>query len=127
MDEVVPPALRTLEAQLNSVRFLAGVAEGRWTILKSAWPNYYVRVTGKDPDSGRNFSHDFHLECKGYPEPGPFVERWAFADNAQSGSRPAPPKTGSPGFIDAMKDWDPVPGTHGGIYRPVSCGIMNAG
>jgi hypothetical protein len=76
---------------------------------------------------GGYFSHDFHLECKGYPEPGPFVERWAFADNAQSGSRPAPPKTGSPGFIDAMKDWDPVPGTHGGIYRPVSCGIMNAG
>ena len=30
MDAVVPPALRTLEAQLNSVRFLAGVAEGRW-------------------------------------------------------------------------------------------------
>lgn len=117
MDEVLPPALRTVEAQLNSVRFLASAADGRWTILKSAWPHYYVRVTGKDPDSGHTFSHDFHLECQGYPDPGPFVERWAFADNAQGGSRPPPPRVGSPGFIDAMKDWDAAPGTHGGIYR----------
>lgn len=109
---IVPPARATLETQLQSVRFLAGAEAGRWEVLRLQWPFLYVRVTGKDPESGRTFAHDFQLECNGYPDPGPQVERWVFADNATCGHRPpAPTGPGSPGFIDAMKEWN------GGMYR----------
>ena len=116
-EEIVPPAKRTLEAHLNSVRFLSGVEQGRWAILKRNWPDLYVRVTGRDLESGRTFSHDFHLECGGYPDPGPFVERWEFAENGSFGAKPPAPPAGSPGFIDAMKEWSPTPSVPGGIYR----------
>lgn len=113
-EEMIPPASRALEAQLNSVRFLAGVDAGRWELLLLEWPHFYVRVTGRDPDTGRTFACDFHLECTGFPDPGPLVERWSYADDAAHGSRPpAPSPQGSPGFIDAMKDWPPGRG----IYR----------
>lgn len=110
------PAQRAVEARLNSVRFLCGVEEGRWSALHLAWPHLIVRVNGRDPGSSTGFSHDFRFECAGYPDPGPFVERWTYADAPPCGSRPAPPAAGSPGFIDAMKDWGDNNG-HGGIYR----------
>ena len=110
-EEMASPARQTLEAQLNSVRYLAGVENGRWQTLLFAWPHLYVRVVGKDPDTGKTFEHDFHLECDGIPDPGPFVERWTYTDNATHGVRPAAPTTGSPGFIEALKEWG------GGIYR----------
>jgi hypothetical protein len=113
-DEIVPPARRNLEAQLNSVRFLVGDDAGRWELLLLKWPDVYVRVNGRDPDTGQTFTHDFHLECTGFPDPGPLVERWSYADDATHGTRPPLPSApGSPGFIDAMKDWPPS----SGIYR----------
>jgi hypothetical protein len=111
-------ARQTLEAQLDSVRFVEGVERARWTILRYAWPHLYVRVTAAA--TGTTFSQDFHLECEGYPDPGPFVERWAFADTPTAGERPAlaQPPIGSPGFVDALKDWhESTPSMHGGIYR----------
>lgn len=110
------PAQRTLEAHCNAVRFLAAVEDGRWVVLTSEWPHLFVRVTGRDLEMSRTFSQDFRLECLGYPDPGPFVERWSFADTAPYGIRPAPPQQGSPGFVDALKDWGDN-NQHGGIYR----------
>jgi hypothetical protein len=110
-EEIASPAQRTLETQFNCVRFLSGVEDGRWELQRLAWPHVYVRVTGRDPDSGRTFSHDFHLECAGFPDPGPFVERWSHENNATHGGLPAAPATGAPGFVEAMKEWN------GGIYR----------
>jgi hypothetical protein len=110
-EEIVSPARRTLNAQLNSVRFLAGVEAGRWELLLLEWPHVYVRVSGHDPDTGRSFTHDFHFECTGFPDPGPFVERWSYVENATHGTLPPAPSSGAPGFIEAMKEWS------GGIYR----------
>ncbi|WP_296710708.1 hypothetical protein [Rhodoblastus sp.] len=107
-----------LEAHLESVRFVEGAERGRWKILRYAWPHLFVRVSVTAP--GATFAHDFHLECEGYPDPGPFVERWAFADDTSAGRRPPAPKpdSGSPGFVDALKDWhESNPSVHGGIYR----------
>jgi hypothetical protein len=56
--------------------------------------------------------HDFRLECTGFSDPGPQVDRWSFLDDPTHGSMPSAPTQGSPGFVDAMKHWDP-----GGIYR----------
>ena len=112
-EEIVPPTRRMLETQLNSVRFLAGADAGRWELQLLLCPDVYVRVTGRDPDTGRTFTHDFRLQCTGFPDPGPLVERWSYADNAAHGCVPPPPSApGSPGFIEAMKDWSPGRGAY---------------
>ena len=110
------PSQRTLDAQLRSARFLAGAEAGRWGVLDELYPDLYVRVIGRDYDSGHTHPRDFHLICDDYPDKPPFVERWDFA----SRSRPAPPTEGDPGFIDALKVWSPggtVGPDGGGIYR----------
>jgi hypothetical protein len=111
-DESLRPDHITLEEDLRSAKFLAGVDEGRWLVLAKVLPDLYVRVRGRDPETKVAFEHDFHLRCDCYPEVGPFVERWDYALNC----RPAAPSIGSPGFVDAMKDWGEA-AAHGGIYR----------
>ncbi|TIL96287.1 MAG: hypothetical protein E5Y73_01895 [Mesorhizobium sp.] len=111
----ITPAQKTLVNQLNSVRFLAGVDEGRWEILAVAWPYLFVRIrvaTGQ----AEVFTHDFRLECTGFPDPGPYVERWTYADDPQNGTRPAAPSAGAPGFVEALKAWGDG-NSDGGIYR----------
>jgi hypothetical protein len=107
------PDRKTYESHLCAFRFMVGIDQGRWVVLKSEFPNLYIRVIGKDDDSGITFTQDFHLVCDGYPYPGPFVERWDFDANC----RPSPVAHGSPGFVDALKDWSESGGIHGGIYR----------
>lgn len=102
------PDRLTLDEHLQSTRFLAGVEEGRWEVLDYQFPQLVVRVTGTDLTGQTTFAHDFRLVCDDFPEQGPFVERWNFKD----GALPPPPKEGSPGWVDAMKQWGP-----GGIYR----------
>ncbi len=111
------PSRRTVEAQLSSVRFVSAIERGRWSVLLMDWPSVYVRVTAADIDTGKTFSHDFRVQCDGFPEPGPFVERWSFAEDDTHGLRPPRSLEGAPGYIDAMKDWAETPGVHGGIYR----------
>ena len=106
------PACRTLIAQLNAVRFVSGVEEGRWRVLEMDFPHLYVEVTVARPDMPVNTKAEFHLICDGYPNPGPFVEAWS----CESKARPTPPSVGAPGYVDAMKDWQEG-GQHGGIYR----------
>lgn len=115
-EEILPPDQRRLEAHLNSPRFLAGVEEGRWSILHQKFPHVYVRVTGRDFESGHTETHDFHFTCENYPDTGPFVERWDFEAKA----RPPAPSVGDPGFVDALKNWSPgvpIDNEGGGIYR----------
>lgn len=111
-DEGWPPDRVTLESHLRAARFLAGVDESRWALQENAFPDLYVRVEGRDPETGVTVKQDFHLMCDNYPEIGPFVERW---DHGQR-CRPPAPTEGSPGFVDALKDWN-VGNAHGGIYR----------
>jgi hypothetical protein len=110
----ITPAQATLSAQMDSIAFVSAVDEGRWQVLALSWPHLYVRVRAKAGDDV-TFEHDFHLECTGYPDPGPYVERWAYAGDATHGARPATPNAGAPGFFEAMKEWGS--GAEGGIYR----------
>ena len=109
------PEMQKLMAQLDSIRFLAGIEEGRWQVLSLHWPYLYVRVRFSSQAEQPSFGHDFRLECSGYPDPGPFVERWRYAEDAQHGQRPAAPSPGAPGFVEAMKEWGS--GAESGIYR----------
>lgn len=107
------PAEQTLDAHLDRMRFQAGVEKGRWRVLKYAFPHLYVNVAGIDPETGRSVNQDFHAECSNYPAAELFVERWQFNDDDSNGCLPPAPKEGSPGYIDALKEWGPG----GGIYR----------
>lgn len=120
------PAQRTLEAQLESGRFICGAEEGRWKVLQYDFPHLYVRLVATDPEAGLEVAQDFHLVCDGYPVPGPYVERWDF----EKGCRPAPPGagSGSPAFVDALKDWGGNdPSGPGGIYRAWQRGAATHG
>ena len=114
-EETASAAQRSLEAQLNSVRFQAGVEEGRWKILRYAFPVLEVHVTAGDPYSDQTASFEFQLLCDNFPALGPFVQHWDHA--AQQ--RPAPPTNSSPGVVDALKTWtrDGNGNEYGGIYR----------
>lgn len=104
----------TLAAHLGGVRFQAGVEEGRWQIVRVAFPELVVAVTGEDFTEQTSVAMTFRLVCDGFPARAPFVERWSAA-----GRPPAPqPHEGPPGVVDAFKEWN-ADGTniYGGIYR----------
>jgi hypothetical protein len=110
------PAQKTLMDQLDSVRFLAGVDEGRWRVLALRWPHLYVHVLFSGAGGiTQSFGHDFRLECSGYPDPGPLVERWRYVDGDANGELPPAPSPGAPGYVEAMKEWGS--GAERGIYR----------
>jgi hypothetical protein len=114
-DDIASAPQRALEAQLNSVRFQAGVEEGRWKILRYAFPMLEVLVTARHPYAGKSASFEFQLLCDNFPALGPFVQHWDHA--AQQ--RPTPPTNSSPGVVDALKTWmrDGSNNEYGGIYR----------
>ncbi len=114
-EEITSAAQRTLEVHLNSVRFQAGVEEGRWQILDYVFPTLEVRVTAHNPYADRTASFDFQLLCDNFPASGPFVQHW----DPVGRLRPPPPANSSPGVVDALKTWnrDGSPTEYGGIYR----------
>ncbi|MCK9913701.1 hypothetical protein MXD81_31415 [Microbacteriaceae bacterium K1510] len=114
-EETASASQRSLEAQLNSVRFQAGVEEGRWKILRYAFPVLEVQVTARDPYSGQEASFEFQLLCDNFPALGPFVQHWDHAAKC----RPEPIAKSSPGVVDALKTWtrDGSGSEYGGIYR----------
>jgi hypothetical protein len=106
-------AQQTLEAQLRSVRFQAGVEQGRWKVVRYAFPALEVDVTGFDPPSSQPATLGFQLLCENFPALGPFVQHWDHAN----GKRPEPISNSSPGVVDALKTWGEQAGTYSGIYR----------
>lgn len=113
-DDALSAAQKTLEAHLRSVRFLAGVEQGRWRIERYAFPKLEISVTGFDPPTAHAATMGFQLLCDNFPASGPFVQHWDHA----TGKRPAPLSESSPSVVDALKEWTDRPGTYGGIYRP---------
>jgi hypothetical protein len=115
MADTLSAAQQTLDAHLRSVRFRAGVDQGRWQIVRYGFPNLEVNVTGFDPPTGHSVTLGFQVVCDNFPATGPFIQHW----NHATGERPAPLTASVPSVVDALKHWtDQQPGTYGGIYRP---------
>ena len=114
-DETASASQRSLETQLNSVRFQAGVEQGRWKILRYEFPVLEVEVTAQAPYGDQTTSLEFQLLCDNFPALGPFVQHW----DHRAQQRPAPPTNSSPGVVDALKTWnrDGTNNQYGGIYR----------
>lgn len=60
-----------LRAHLESGRFQAGSANGRWRLIELAWPHAFVEVCASD---GRRFVLRF--DCTGYPGNAPTATLW---------------------------------------------------
>jgi hypothetical protein len=114
-EETASASQRSLEAQVNSLRFQAAVEEGRWKIVHYAFPTLEVEVTARDPYSDQTASFGFQLLCDNFPALGPFVQHWDHIAR----SRPSPLTESSPGVVDALKTWtrDGSTSEYGGIYR----------
>ncbi len=114
-DDTASASQRTLEIQLNSVRFRAGVEQGRWKILRYAFPVVEVEVTGQASYGSQTTSLEFQLLCDNFPALGPFVQHW----DHRLRQRPARLTNSSPGVVDALKTWnrDGTNDQYGGIYR----------
>jgi len=67
-----------LEDHLNSGRFLAGVAKGRWRLIDLNWPTAFIEIGACDE---RHFTLRF--ECSGYPDIAPTATLWDLASGQQ--------------------------------------------
>lgn len=110
---ILSAAQQTLEKQLQSVPFLAGVEQGRWQIVQYQFPYLDVSVAGFDPSSDFHTTMGFQLKCDNFPAWGPFVQSW----DHTSGSRPTSISQSSPNVVDAFKEWSEQGNVYGGIYR----------
>jgi len=73
-DDIASAPQRALEAQLNSVRFQAGVEEGRWKILRYAFPMLEVLVTARHPYAARVRASSSNCSATIFPP-------WALSSN----------------------------------------------
>jgi len=72
------PDEKALRADLESGRFLAGEAKGRWRLASIRWPNVQIGITAKDE---REFVLRFN--CAGYPQNPPTARLWDARRNAE--------------------------------------------
>jgi hypothetical protein len=112
-EAAISAAQRSLEAQINSVRFQAGIEEGRWKIVHYAFSVLEVDVTGRDSVGTQSATFGFQLLCDNFPALGPFVQHWDHVKRC----RPTPITESAPGVVDALKTWKDEPQEYGGIYR----------
>jgi hypothetical protein len=71
------PDEKALRSDVESGRFLAGEARGRWRLISIEWPYVQIGVMAKD-------EHEFILrfDCGGFPQNPPTARLWDAARNA---------------------------------------------
>lgn len=65
------PDEKALRADVESGRFLAGEAGGRWRLIAIEWPFVQIGVTAKD-----GFEFVLRFDCSGYPQTPPTARLW---------------------------------------------------
>lgn len=70
------PDQRAFEADVAKAAFRLGVIEGRWRLVKTAWPHAFVGVTARD---GQEYV--LRLDCSGYPQAAPTGGPWDLTRN----------------------------------------------
>lgn len=65
------PDEKALRADVESGRFLAGEARGRWRLISIAWPYVQIGITAKD-----HYEFVLRFDCAGYPQSPPTAGLW---------------------------------------------------
>ena len=72
MCEILQPAdQRTLRLHLESGRFRAGIAAGRWRLVSLEWPNVVIGVMARD-----GIEYGFRFHCVDYPNTAVSAQPW---------------------------------------------------
>ena len=72
MSEVLqPPDQRMLRLHLESGRFRAGVAAGRWRLVSLEWPHVVIGVKARD-----DIEYGFRFHCADYPHTAVSAQPW---------------------------------------------------
>jgi hypothetical protein len=70
------PDEKALRSDVESGRFLAGEARGRWRLISIEWPCAQIGVTAKDEQE-----FVLRFDCAGYPQNPPTARLWDTARN----------------------------------------------
>jgi hypothetical protein len=81
----IDPSRRRVEAHLSSARFLAGVAAGRWRLVKLDWPHVIIAISAA-ARQGSPEEYAVRFELEGYPDVTPAGGIW----DSESGTSLAP-------------------------------------
>ena len=66
-----PPDQRTLRLHLESGRFRAGAAAGRWRLVSLEWPHVIIGVKARD-----DIEYGFRFHCADYPHTAVSAQPW---------------------------------------------------
>ena len=107
---IADPAQTQVERDLDETDFRAGVAAGRWRVIKFTFPRMDFMVTGTEPDGNRK-EYGFMAELSNYPSQAPMVRIWDFQKD--SSLDPSQRPTGHQRIINAFQRW-----SSDTVYRP---------
>ena len=68
------PDQRAFEADVAKAPFRLGEVEGRWRLVRTAWPHAFFTVAAKD-----DCEYVLRLDCSGYPQAPPTGGPWDMA------------------------------------------------
>jgi len=74
---MMAPDERAFRADVAKAAFRLGEADGRWQLMKIAWPLIFIIVAAKD-----DTKYMLRFECSGYPQSLPTAMLWDDEKNA---------------------------------------------
>jgi hypothetical protein len=107
---ITDPAQIQVEDDLDDNDFRAGVAAGRWRVVKFEFPQMDFAVMGTETDGSRR-EYSFRAELSNYPSQAPMVRIWDLQKNAPLDVAQRP--KGNPRIVNAFQCW-----ASDTVYRP---------
>lgn len=86
---VMAPDERALRAALETGRFKAGAASGKWRLVKLEWPEAVFAVAAAPRDGSPN-EFGLRLNLEGYPQQAPTATPWHLGRNEKLASHERP-------------------------------------
>ena len=74
---MMAPDEKSLRADVDAGRFLAGEARKRWRLISVDWPAVLIAVTARD-----GCEYVLRFDCSGYPQTPPTARLWDAERNA---------------------------------------------
>lgn len=104
------PCAMRVENDLREPDFVAGIAAGRWKIVRNAFPTLDFVIAATEPNGDKS-EYGFRAELSNFPAQAPMVRIW---DHGNSGLLPTNKRPkGGPRVEKSFQHW-----TSDTVYRP---------
>ena len=104
------PSAKRVEEDLQQADFAAGIAAGRWRILRNAFPTLDFMISAVEP-SGDKSEYGFRAELSNFPGQAPMLRIWDHSANGPLAPNKRP--KGGPRVLKSFQHWDSDT-----VYRP---------